>query len=82
MHFMNTLYNADPTNQIVSDYLETAATSYESALNKIELRTKTSEELLGKIIDIRQNGVWYRTRIVKYNNATGEVTIESKHLDA
>ena len=82
IHFMNTLYNADPTNQNASDYLETAATSYESALNKIELRTKTGEELLGKVIDIRQNGVWCRTRIVKYNNATGEVTIDSKHLDA
>ena len=36
---------------------------------------------MGKIIDIRQDGLWYRTKIVKYNNASGEVTIDSTGLD-
>ena len=50
-------------------------------MSKIALRTKNSEDLVGKIIDIRQDGHWYRTKIVKYNNASGEVTIDSTGLD-
>ena len=67
--FMERLYNADPNAEIENNYMDIAATSHDLALNRLDLRTKTSEELLGKIIDIRQQGSWYRTKIVKYNNS-------------
>ena len=79
--FMETIYNADPTNKTVSDYLETAANSFNLANNKIDLQSKSSEELIGKIIDIRQDGKWYRSRIVKFNKYNGLVTISSNGLD-
>ena len=79
--FMDTIYNADPTNETVSDYLETAANSFNSALNKLDLQSKSSEELIGKIIDLRQDGSWYRSRVVKFNKYNGLVTINSKGLD-
>ena len=78
---MDTIYNADPTNETVSDYLETAANSFNSALNKLDLQSKSSEELIGKIIDLRQDGSWYRSRVVKFNKYNGLVTINSKGLD-
>ena len=50
-------------------------------MNNNALKTRNSDELVGKIIDVRQDGFWYRTKITKYNNSSGEVTVDSTGLD-
>jgi hypothetical protein len=63
------------------NYLGTAAEMLEFAENKINVQKMEPHEFIGKIIDIRQDEKWYRTRVIHYCHENDSLIIDSENLD-
>ena len=65
----------------INKYLEIAAVSYQSEVDQDKIKSDDLDDLKGRIIDIRQNEQWFRTRIIKHNLADDSALIDSSGLD-
>ena len=62
--------------------MEIAAVSFELAKHRQLTMNPKPGNLNGKIIDIRQNGVWFRTRVVRHDQfKRNEITVDSADFD-
>jgi hypothetical protein len=80
--FFGKIYEAGPGNNDILEYTEIAAASYDLALSRKQITKKYIEKLTGRIIDIRQHGEWYRTKIIHHDQfKNNEVIVDSTNLD-
>ena len=80
--FFIKLYEAGPSNSDILEYTEIAAVSYELAISRKQITAEYLENLTGRILDVRQHGEWYRTKILHHTNfQNNEVTVDSTNLD-
>ena len=77
----NKIYD-NPHNTNISEYLSIAAASHDLAFERKTLHTGNLGKLTGKILDVRQNGDWYRTKVIRHDEfKLNEVTVDSTNLD-
>ena len=80
--FFTKIYEAGPNNKDILNYTEIAAVSYELAICRKQITAEYLENLTGRIMDVRQHGEWYRTKILHHTNfLNNEVTVDSTNLD-
>ena len=59
----------------------TAAHTIQYAKQQLTITNGEEDDLVGKIVDIRQNEEWYRCRITHRDNEAGSLIIDSQGLD-
>ena len=80
--FLMQIYDAEPNNELINEYLEIAAVSLNSAQNQITLAQESPEDLQGHIMDIRQNGEWFRTKIIHHDRyKSNDILVDSNNID-
>ena len=82
--FINAIYDksqANPTDA-VEHFMEIAAASYDLAKHRQLTASPKPGNLNGKIVDVRQNGVWFRTRVVRHDQfKENEIIVDSTDFD-
>ena len=78
---LNQIYHADRNHEAINIYTSISADHLEFAEKREHLRNLDPEELIGRIIDIRQNEAWYRTRVIHYDHSAEELNIDNDKLD-
>ena len=77
---LNTVINESTgTNPQLQDFATTTAHVTQYANDQLKVANCQADDLVGKIVDIRQNEEWYRCRIT--HNRDGNLTIDSDGLD-
>ena len=77
-----TIYNANPNNELITEYTEVAAAAYNLARCREKLKKETLDNLTGSIIDVRQHGKWYRTKILQHDQfKNNEIIVDSDNFD-
>ena len=72
-------HDADKLND---EYLGLVAELLDFSENKIKVQEMEPHEFVGRIIDIRQNEKWYRTRVIHYCRDDDQLIINSENLDS
>ena len=81
-NFLLTIYNANPNNELITEYTEVAAAAYNLARCRGKLKKEMLDNLSGSIIDVRQHGKWYRTKILQHDQfKNNEIIVDSDNLD-
>ena len=78
--FLNDIFENE-SSKSYDEYLATAAENLEFAENKTNVQKMDPHEFVGKIVDIRQNEKWYRTRVIHYCSENDSMLIDSQNLD-
>ena len=76
------IYEANPNNEFITEYTEIATAAYNLAKCRNKIKSETLDNLTGNIIDVRQHGEWYRTKILQHDQfKNNEITVDSDNLD-
>ena len=70
------------TDKLNDEYLGLVAELLDFSENKIKVQEMEPHEFVGRIIDIRQNEKWYRTRVIHYCRDDDQLIICSENLDS
>ena len=77
-----TIYNAKSNNEPITEYAEISAAVYNLAKTRRQLEKEKLNNLTGSIIDVRQNGKWYRTKILHHDQfKNNEIIVDSENFD-
>ena len=79
--FFTKIYN-NPRQTDTSEYLHIAAACHDLALERNKENKGKLGKLTGRILDVRQNGDWYRTKVIRHDEfKLNEITVDSTNLD-